>query len=144
MTHSAERVRTYSDGGARGNPGPGGIGVLICDPQDKILMEHKDTIGHATNNVAEYCALVAALTIAVEIEANEVEAFLDSELVVKQLTGQYRVKNEAIKQLVAEVRGLEKNFGRVSYQHLPRTHVMMRGADKLVNMALDEQAYGGV
>jgi ribonuclease HI len=132
------KLRTYSDGGARGNPGPGAIGVLVCDARDHILLEHKDVIGRATNNIAEYCALIGALALAKEMGAEEVESFLDSELVVRQLGGVYRVKSDHIKELIQEVRKLEQNFRKVSYQHLPRTHNMLRQADRLVNLALDQ------
>ncbi|HNV85685.1 MAG TPA: reverse transcriptase-like protein [Candidatus Omnitrophota bacterium] len=131
------KLRTYSDGGARGNPGPGGIGILICDARDKVLAEHRDVIGTATNNVAEYCALIAALSIAKEFGADEVEAFLDSELVVCQMSGKYKVKSDSIRELVGEVRKLEREFKTVSYRHLPREHSRMREADRLVNQALD-------
>jgi ribonuclease HI len=133
------KIRTYSDGGARGNPGPGAIGVLLCSPKDKVLCEHRDVIGHATNNVAEYCALIAALELAKELGADEVESFLDSELVVQQLSGRYRIKSESLKQLVGEVKKLEKDFVKISYHHVPRTHARMRHADRLVNRALDEE-----
>ena len=132
------KLKTYSDGGARGNPGPSAIGVLVCTTKDEILFEHQDTIGHATNNIAEYCALIAALALAKELRATEVESFLDSELVVRQLNGAYRVKSDHIRQLISEVRKLEKEFEKVTYHHLPRTHVKLKQADKLVNEALDQ------
>ncbi len=131
------KLKTYSDGGSRGNPGPSAVGVLICDMKDKVLFEHQDVIGEATNNIAEYCALIAALTLAKEFDAVEVESFLDSELVVRQLEGTYRVKSDHIRQLIHEVRELEKRFEKVSYHHLPRTHAKLRRADWLVNKALD-------
>lgn len=132
------RLKTYSDGGARGNPGPAAIGVLICNAKDEVLIEHQDVIGKATNNIAEYCALIAALALAKELGAREVESYLDSELVVKQLGRVYRVKTDHIRELISEVRKLEAEFERVSYQHLPRTNMKLRRADKLVNLALDE------
>ncbi len=132
------KLKTYSDGGARGNPGPSAIGVLVCTTKDEILFEHQDTIGHATNNIAEYCALIAALALAKELRATEVESFLDSELGVRQLNGAYRVKSDHIRQLISEVRKLEKEFEKVTYHHLPRTHVKLKQADKLVNEALDQ------
>jgi len=131
------KLRTYSDGGARGNPGPGAIGVLVFNAKDEVLVEHQDVIGTATNNVAEYCALIAALSIAQELGASEVEAFLDSELVVCQMSGEYKVKSDSIRELVGEAKKLEKGFKKVSYRHLPRENSRMRAADKLVNQALD-------
>lgn len=131
------KLRTYSDGGARGNPGPSAIGVLVCNTKDEILLEHKDTIGDATNNIAEYCAVIAALALANALGADEVEAHLDSELAVRQLGGAYRAKARHIIQLIGEVRTMEKKFRKVSYHHVPRTHEKLRRADKLVNQALD-------
>ena len=135
-----KKLITYSDGGARGNPGPSAIGVLVCNSEDEVLIEHQDAIGEATNNIAEYCALIAALALAHELEANEVECFLDSELVVRQLQGVYRAKSGHIQELIAEVRKLEGNFSKISYHHLPRTHARLKQADRLVNEALDHAA----
>lgn len=134
------KLKTYSDGGARGNPGPGAIGVVVCTAgtHEELLFEHQDVIGDATNNIAEYCALIAALALAKELGANEVESYLDSELVVRQLGGIYKVKTDHIRQLIAEVRQIEKQFKKVTYHHVPRTHTRLRQADKLVNQALDE------
>jgi len=133
------KIRTYSDGGARGNPGPSAIGVVVCSAgaKEALLFEHQDVIGDATNNIAEYCALIAALALAKELGANEVESYLDSELVVRQLGGIYKVKTSHIRQLITEVRQMEKQFKKVSYHHVPRTHARLQQADKLVNQALD-------
>ena len=132
-------IQLYTDGGARGNPGPGAIGVLLCDATGEEIVRYKDSIGQATNNIAEYCALIAGLEIARQYEPTILNCFLDSELVVKQMTGLYKVKNEHIKKLFAEVKNLEENFGSITFTHVPRTHARMRIADKLVNQALDEE-----
>lgn len=132
------KLRVYSDGGARGNPGPAAIGVLVCDEKDEELQEHQDTIGEATNNVAEYCALVAALELARKLGAAEVEAFLDSELVVHQVRGEYKINSEPLRRLCREVKATEKKFKKVTYGYLPRTHERMRLVDKMVNQALNE------
>lgn len=134
------KLKTYSDGGARGNPGPGAIGVVVCTAgaKEELLFEHHDVIGEATNNIAEYCALIAALALAKQLGASEVESYLDSELVVRQLGGIYKVKSDHIRQLITEVRQLESQFKKVAYHHVPRTHARLRQADKLVNQALDE------
>ena len=113
------KVKTYSDGGARGNPGPGAIGAIVCSQEDEIIQEYSDYIGESTNNIAEYCALIAALELAKNVGANEVESFLDSELLTKQLNGEYRIKSEHIKKLFQEVKSTEKIFKKVSYQYLP-------------------------
>jgi ribonuclease HI len=131
------KLRTYSDGGARGNPGPGAIGVLVCDDQGEILEQHEDLLGVVTNNVAEYCALIAALELARVMKAKEVVSFMDSELVVRQMEGRYRIKSDHIRKLYEEAKNLEKKFKKVSYTHLPRTHEKMKLVDKMVNQALN-------
>jgi len=130
-------LKLYTDGGARGNPGPGAIGVLLCDSSGEEMVRHGDCIGQATNNIAEYCALIAGLEIARQHNPDVLSCFLDSELVVKQLTGLYKVKNESMKKLFGEVKELETIFNDISFTHVPRTHEKMRIADKLVNQALD-------
>ena len=132
------KLKTYTDGGARGNPGPAAIGVLICDGKDEILFEHAEVIGEATNNVAEYRALIEGLKRAKESGASEVDCFLDSELVVKQLRGEYKLKNYNMQKLFDEAQKIATQFQRVSYTHLRREEEKMRRADQLVNFALDE------
>src|SRR5690349_7503951 len=90
------KLRIYSDGGARGNPGPAAIGILICDDKDETLQDHEETIGETTNNVAEYTAVIVGLELAKKIGGQEIEYFVDSELVAKQLSGHYRVKTPHI------------------------------------------------
>ena len=132
------RLTTYSDGGARGNPGPAAIGIVVCDAKGKVLKEHSDLIGRATNNVAEYCALVGALALASLLGAREVDVFVDSEVVCRQMTGAYKVKADHLKQLLAAAREEAGKFEKVTYRHVPRTHPMIERADRLVNRALDE------
>jgi len=132
------KLKVYSDGGARGNPGPAAIGVLVCNEKDEPVQEHHDTLGEATNNVAEYCALIAALELAKNLGAQEVEAYLDSELVVRQVKGIYKIKSEKLKQLCKEVKAAASFFKKVAYKHLPRTHEKMEQADRMVNRALNE------
>lgn len=132
------KLQTYTDGGARGNPGPAAIGVLICDGQGEILLEHSETIGEATNNIAEYRALIEGLERARSLEADELECYLDSELVVKQLGGEYKLKNYNMQKLYDEVQKRARHFKHISYTHLRREEPNMRRADQLVNYALDE------
>ena len=132
-----KKARVFSDGGARGNPGPAAIGVLICNGEGKILGEHKETIGEATNNVAEYRAVLQGLELAHRLGIEEVEYFVDSELVARQLSGQYRVKTPHIIDLYLAVKKKEKHFTKVTYTQVPRTHEKIRWVDKLVNQALD-------
>jgi len=99
----------YADGASRGNPGPAGIGIVICDELGKIIKEYRHFIGNATNNMAEYRALIMALKLASSFPVSEIECFSDSELMVKQLNGVYRVKNEKLGKLFLLVREKEKS-----------------------------------
>ena len=132
------KLKMYTDGGSRGNPGPSAIGILICSEQGDILLEHSDTLGEATNNVAEYRALIEGLKRAKELGATELECFLDSELVVKQLKGQYRLKDYKMQKLFDEVQKFTHGFQKISFTHQRREEDGMRRADQLVNFALDE------
>ncbi|MGH2726611.1 MAG: ribonuclease HI family protein [Actinomycetota bacterium] len=129
------KVVAFCDGGARGNPGPAGIGVTIRSPRGKVLGEISEAIGHATNNVAEYTAVLRALGRARELGATEVEIVTDSKLLVEQLNGRYRVKNPTLRRLNEEVRAAAKSFGSVSYRHVRRER--NKRADALVNLAVD-------
>jgi len=129
----------FTDGGARGNPGPAGIGaVLYADDaqgNQTRVGEIQKYIGVATNNFAEYTALITALEQAVTLGYREVQCFLDSELVVRQLNGQYKIREESLKPLAAKVLALTNKFKRYSFTHVPREK--NREADKLVNAAID-------
>ncbi len=139
MLGKTAAVNVYTDGGARGNPGPAGIGILVTDIEGNEILRHNDYIGESTNNVAEYCALIAGLEIASSLDIKEVNCYLDSELVVRQLNGIYRVKNKDLKKLYSEVKRKEKEYRKVSYTHLPREEEHIRIADLLVNKALDSR-----
>jgi ribonuclease HI len=128
----------HTDGGSRNNPGPAGIGVVIADADGNVVETYKEHIGKATNNVAEYQALIVALHRAKKYEADEIECRLDSELVVKQLCGQYKVKDPGMKEKYAEVRDLAF-FKNIEFKHIPRAQNKL--ADKLVNEALDEAGF---
>ncbi|HNX68393.1 MAG TPA: ribonuclease HI family protein [Candidatus Omnitrophota bacterium] len=138
---SAKKGKIYSDGGARGNPGPAAIGVLVCDAQDQKLTDHGETIGDATNNIAEYTAVIRGLTLAAELGIEEADYFLDSELVARQLSGIYKLKAEHLRPFFMEVKALEKKFQRVSYFHVPREHPKIKHVDRLVNIALNRAGY---
>ena len=128
----------YIDGASRGNPGPAGVGVVLYDGGSQILWEFGKFIGETTNNVAEYRALIEGLKKAKELGGNEVDCFLDSELVVKQLRGEYKLKNYNMQKLFDEARKAAGGFRRVSYTHVRREEDQMPRADQLVNFALDE------
>lgn len=127
----------YADGGSRGNPGPAAYGLVLLAPDGAELARRAERIGHATNNVAEYRGLLAGLQTARELGVTDLEARLDSELVVRQLNGEYRAKNPAMRELRDQALELARSFRRVAYRHIPRER--NRLADSLVNAALDGQ-----
>src|SRR5258708_3748649 len=114
------KVTLYTDGGARGNPGPAAIGVVIYDDSGKILKKISRQIGLTTNNQAEYQALIAGLETAADLGAREVLAHLDSELVVKQMQGQYKIREAGLQELAPQVFRLVKKFERVEFVHVQR------------------------
>jgi len=125
----------YIDGGARGNPGPAGIGVVILDERKKKIKELYKYIGEATNNIAEYNALVYGLEEALILAPDKVVVKMDSELVARQLSGDYRVKNEEIKPLFEKAIGILKQFKAFEIKHIDREK--NKDADKLVNKAIN-------
>jgi ribonuclease HI len=129
------RARLSTDGGARGNPGPAAYGYVLESDDGHVLAAHGEAIGHATNNVAEYRGLLAGLAKAAELGVDELDVISDSELLVKQMRGEYRVKNEALRDLWDEATALERRFRRVDYTAVRRAHNEL--ADRLVNDALD-------
>jgi len=131
------RYKLYTDGGSRGNPGPAAIGYLIFE-DESLLDFGAGFVGQQTNNYAEYSALIEGLTLAKKHKIKKIECFLDSELIVKQLNGEYKVKNENIKPLFKKVESLRKNFDGLSFIHVKRE--FNKHADKLVNIVLDTKA----
>jgi len=128
----------FSDGGARGNPGPAAIAFLILSENGQVLMANSRYVGSRTNNQAEYEALIAALESAVTLNAEEIICHLDSELIVKQLNGEYKVKNSELRKLWRKVHELSSHFKKVNFINVPRTNIQIQKADALVNKALDE------
>ena len=133
------QLTLFSDGGARGNPGPAAIGFVILSDKGQVLMAKSRYLGSRTNNQAEYEALIAALESAIALHAEGVICHLDSELVVKQLNGEYRVKNSELMKLWRQVQELIRSFKKASFISVPRTNPHIQKADALVNKALDEQ-----
>jgi ribonuclease HI len=129
------RLTVNVDGGARGNPGPAAIGVVVRDPDGEVLEEVGERIGQATNNVAEYRALLKGIERAVALGGNELELVGDSELVVRQVEGRYKVKNAGMKELHEEVKRALRGFDSWSIRHVRRKD--NADADRLVNEALD-------
>ncbi len=126
------------DGGARGNPGPAAIGVVVRDEAGEVLTDAAEVIGPATNNVAEYRALLRGIELAAQLGATELEIYGDSELVVKQVRGEYKVKDQGLRPLHAQVRQALSAFERWSLDHVRREQ--NAEADALVNQALDAAA----
>jgi ribonuclease HI len=129
------KARLSTDGGARGNPGPAAYGFVLEAVDGTVLAAEGAAIGDATNNVAEYSGLVAGLKKALELHVPDVEVVSDSELMVKQMRGEYRVKNAALRSLFLEASKLARELDNVEYRHVKRAHNEL--ADKLVNEALD-------
>ena len=134
------KARLFTDGGARGNPGPAAFAYVLEAEDGTVLAAHGEAIGVATNNVAEYRALIAGLAKAAELRIPEVEVVSDSELMVKQMQGIYRVKNEALRELWDEATRNARAVGKVTYTAVRREENEL--ADKLVNEALDAAELG--
>jgi ribonuclease HI len=130
------KLRIFTDGGARGNPGPAGVGVLIENADTgKVVERHAHYLGETTNNQAEYQAVLLGLERCKQLGAAEVDVVSDSELLVKQAKGQYRVKNPGLAERFLELRNLEAQLGRVKYRHVKRE--ANGEADRLSNLAMD-------
>jgi ribonuclease HI len=134
------KARLFTDGGARGNPGPAAYAYVLEGEDGEVLAAHGEAIGVATNNVAEYGGLVAGLGRAIELGLDELEVVSDSELMVKQMRGEYRVKNEALRELSVRAGRLARQLGKVEYRHVRREQNEL--ADRLVNEALDAEGSG--
>lgn len=132
------KLTTYTDGGARGNPGPAASGIVVKDDTGKTLSAFGVYLGHQTNNVAEYTALLEALKKAKELGATEVDCVLDSELVVKQMRGEYKVKEPTLQKLFIAVYNTAAQFKKVTYRHVLRAQ--NKEADAEVNKILDAKA----
>ena len=131
------KARLFTDGGARGNPGPAAYGYVLEAKDGTVLAAHGEAIGVATNNVAEYRALVAGLAKAAELGVGELGVISDSELLVKQMRGEYKVKNAALRELWDEAQSLAASVGKVTFEAVRREHNEL--ADRLVNEALDRE-----
>jgi ribonuclease H / adenosylcobalamin/alpha-ribazole phosphatase len=131
------KARLFTDGGARGNPGPAAFAYVLEAEDGTVLAAHGEAIGVATNNVAEYRALVEGLRKAVEVGIDELEVVSDSELLVHQMRGEWKVKNDALRLLWDEAQDLADRIGKVRYTAVRREHNEL--ADRLVNEALDAE-----
>ena len=129
------KLEIYTDGAARGNPGPAGIGVVIYNEEKTAIEEYKEFIGDTTNNTAEYRALLAGLKVARKYAPCSISFYLDSELVVRQMNGQWRVRDENLSGLCGQARELLPIFERVEFIYVPRE--LNKVADKLANQAIN-------
>lgn len=136
-------VRVYSDGASRGNPGPAAIALRIYDEKGGVVKTVSKFLGRRTNNEAEYEALITALELAHDFTKGAVHCFLDSELVVKQLNGEYQVRNSRLESLWLRIRELQRHFQEVTFAHVSRTDENVKDVDKLANRVLD-RALGNV
>ncbi len=136
---SEKRFKLHTDGGSRGNPGPAAIGIVLEDPDGNVVKEFKRYIGKATNNQAEYEALIEGLKLAKIFWKGSLDCFTDSELLVRQVNGEYDVKNKELKVAHAAVEKLAKQFPSIAFTHVRRANKLQALADKLVNEALDEE-----
>ena len=125
----------HADGGARGNPGPAGIGVVLEDEHGEVIAEIAAGIGEATNNVAEYSALIAGLELALERGVTRIDVLMDSELVVSQIKGEWKIKNDRLRALAVKARSLLNRFEEKTIRHVRRE--LNADADKLANQGMD-------
>lgn len=132
-----DTVNLFIDGGCRGNPGPGAIGVVIKSSDNRLLHEFSDVIGHSTNNQAEYHALIKGLDLCAKYTRREVHCFSDSQLLINQMTGIWRLKNDALRELFQKVKDRERAFSAVIYQHVSRDNPNIKKADKILNDAFE-------
>jgi ribonuclease HI len=138
MLKEYKKLTIYTDGGARGNPGPAGIGAVLKNEAGELVGEVSEYIGETTNNQAEYKAVIAALDKAKQLGAQELDFFLDSELVVKQLKREYKVRDKDLAGLFMKIYNALMGFKKVTFKHVRRE--FNAEADKLVNIALDKEA----
>jgi ribonuclease HI len=132
-----KKLTIYTDGASRGNPGPSSIGVYVIDRNGALIFEHGEKLGNQTNNFAEYTALIRALELALKNEANDIIIRADSELMIRQMLGIYKVKSPAIVPLHQRCKELSKKFEKVKYEHVRREANVE--ADRLANQALDRR-----
>lgn len=131
------RLTIYSDGGARGNPGASAYAIVVCDGKD-IIFEKAEFIGMNTNNVAEYRGLIAGIGKAIDLGADDVEFVMDSELVIKQMRGEYKVRSPHLIDLYHDARSLVASIDKVKFTHVKRANAMITRADMLLNEEMDK------
>lgn len=133
-------MKLHTDGGARGNPGPAAAGAVLSTDNGDVIKERGIYLGICTNNEAEYDALKLGLELALSESVTDITCYLDSELVVKQLKGEYKVKNERLQRKFIEINSIAKKFSSITYTHVPRKE--NKAADRIVNDVLDSSVTG--
>ncbi len=133
-----KRAYVYTDGGARGNPGHSAIGIVIVNEDEEIIETYKEYIGKGTNNEAEYKALIKALQLAKK-HSKKIHCYSDSELLIKQILGEYKIRKQHLQKLFEQVEKEEENYQEVTYSNVRRENEFIQKADSLVNQALDEK-----
>ncbi len=133
------KIIAYVDGASRGNPGPSSLGVVLYNEKKEVLGDLSIRIGNATNNIAEYYALIFAMQEAIMMQAKELALFTDSELLAKQYSGEYKIKDENLKRLAVIIAHLKKGFKKITVSHVPREE--NTEADKMANQALDQESF---
>lgn len=136
QSQTPKKLQLNTDGGARGNPGPAGAGLVIKDENGNILLEHGQYLGETTNNVAEYTALIEALKFAKSLGGTDLDIYMDSELIVKQMLGEYKIKQPHLLELANKVKSLLTEFNSYKFKHILRAY--NKEADRMVNKAIDE------
>ncbi len=131
-------AQLHTDGGARGNPGPAGIGVVLTGEQGEVIGELAEALGVRTNNEAEYLGLIAGLELARDKGVTRLDVFMDSKLVICQMRGEWKIKSDTLRQLAVQARKLARGFEKVTFNHVRREH--NSGADRLANQAMDAAA----
>lgn len=137
LTLNRDCCRLYTDGACRGNPGHGAAGAVLTDAEGKVLHEWRRYLGFCTNNIAEYEALILGVRNSLGLGISRLDILLDSELLVKQVKGEYRVKNERLRELMSELQRLLSQLSDYDIMHIPREE--NRQADKMANVAIDEE-----
>ena len=130
------KLTVYSDGGSRGNPGPSAYAIVVVE-NDRIIHEHSEYLGINTNNYAEYRGLIAAIGKALELKETEAEFVMDSELVIKQMRGEYKVKSANIRELHEDAKAMSSLIPKVKFTHVKRENPMVSRADSLLNAEMD-------
>ena len=129
--------RIFTDGGSRGNPGPSAYAIVV-EKDEKVIHQHSEFLGINTNNYAEYRGLIAGLTKAIELKAETVEFIMDSQLVIRQMNGEYKVKGENIKNLYLDAKALSSMIPDISFRNVRRSEMLIPIADALLNVELDK------